>query len=507
MRKTHPGRAAFILFARVMMVSVFGAIVPVNTRAQSDNSFVVNGRHIDSRELNDKIHIMMDDIGITGASLVIFGDDKIVFSNTYGYKEINGERLNDKTVFEACSLSKNFLTYAVYKLVDEGKLNLDTPVYRYEQPNGLDNDPRYKRITTRMLLSHSSGLENWKEDNDPDSLEIVTNPGENYGYSGEGYDYIAGVLETVLHESYESYIKRLVLTPLHLNRTYTSFAADDSSPLNYMIGYDAVGNRIPKWKNHFPIAAGGIHTTAEDYANLIIHFFNGRDLSQASMKAILTPVTRMVRSDPGVYYGPGFQLLFSGDDTIISHAGAQLGFKDIMFYSLKKKCGFVFFTNSDRGLKICRQLCKETVGLNIEPRLRQWDFEDQYPEYMIPLLSVYKNKGPDSMFVQIKNLQDSRQLHFKTIFELGDALQKSDRAVAERLFQQNIDYFPKNSLGYVQLAYLYYDKGRYDTAYRYFSRIVDLKLNDERGVLPYEISVCKRKMAVQAVKPGGSGDK
>ena len=78
---------------------------------------------------------MMADVGIPGASLAIIENDKIIFNQGYGYKNMKEmSSVDKKTIFEGCSLSKSFLVFAAFKLVEEGKLDLDKPMYEYLDP-------------------------------------------------------------------------------------------------------------------------------------------------------------------------------------------------------------------------------------------------------------------------------------------------------------------------------------------------------------------------------------
>src|SRR6185312_17072903 len=109
----------------------------------------------------------------------------------------------------SASLSKAAFATVVMRLVQQRKLDLDKPVYQYlpnplpEYPSyaDLSGDPRYKKITLRMLLSHTTGFANWRAFEDDHKLKIHFEPGTRYAYSGEGIELGQLVVETVTHET------------------------------------------------------------------------------------------------------------------------------------------------------------------------------------------------------------------------------------------------------------------------------------------------------------------
>ena len=116
----------------------------------------------------------------------------------------SAEVLFPDAIYEAASLSKPVLALGVLTLVQEGKLDLDRPLstylsHAYEhqdnpfRPGATDavSDPRFSKITARMVLSHTSGLPNWSH-NGP--LTLQSDPGTKWSYSGEGYVYLQAVV-------------------------------------------------------------------------------------------------------------------------------------------------------------------------------------------------------------------------------------------------------------------------------------------------------------------------
>jgi len=416
--------------------------------------FMSNGRSVDIAAFNTDVNKMIREVGIPALSLAVIDSGRIVFSDTYGYKEIQpAGKADPHTVFEAASLSKIFLVFVVQELVQEGRFDLSRPMYQYLEYPRLAHDPRYKRITPRMILSHTSGIENWQWQNNKDTLEIVSNPGEKFVYSGEGFQYLARVIEQVLHEPYETYVRRMVLQPLDIGDTYFKYSrlpndtAGREIPDDYALGYDDFGTGFNKTKDTFAVPASGAQTTAGEYARLIIGLFNGKYLSAATVADMLHPVIRIREDNDAVWMASGLSVIYTKNDTIVSFSGSNPGFKSELFYSVPHKKGFVFFTNSDRGSMIIQHLCRETAGLDID-FLFVPSFYEQYPSTAIRLFKLYREKGADALLTRVDYLKRQGKLGVKTLDELGDTFMEHDRNLAIRLLKENISLYPKSPIAY-----------------------------------------------------------
>lgn len=486
---------SFKIYSFCLKFSVILIICISASSAYSQKSFTINNRLIDIESLDKKVNFLIKEVGIPGASLSVISDNKIVFSNSYGVKQLGvADKVDNETIFEACSLSKSFLAFVVYKLVDEGKLDLDKPLYTYLKYQPLEHDLRYKKITARMVLSHSSGIENWKSMHNSDTLEIMSNPGEKFVYSGEGYQYLGQVIELILHKSYEDYVNDMILKPLNLTRTFTSYK---SNPQNYATGYNAFGKPYEKWKNMFSIPAAGNHTTSADYARLIIEIFNKKNISDSTIYAVTRPIVRLQENTPSVSYAAGFELISSKNDTIISHGGTNIGFRGLMFYSPKSKNGFVLLANSERGKLIAGSINDATVQLDIAAKLSS-NFSDQYPSEAISLLNIYNRSGLNAMLARLNDLENEGKLNENTLNDLGDEFMKVSDSIATDLLTKNIKLFPKSSTGHYLLGIVDMKNKRYASAYTHFEKARQLKF--QYGDVDFYVNEARRKSQIPTEK-------
>lgn len=431
-----------------VMMLCLSLSVQLTVNAQTSRSFKVNGKKIKTEKFNTKINTMMSDMGVPGMSLAIIENDEVVFYKGYGLRKIGGEPVTQETIFNGCSLSKSILVFVVMQMVDEGKLDLDKPVYEYLPHEYLEYDDRHKLITARMILSHSSGIENWSYQNNPNSLDIVAEPGAAYVYSGEGYNYLARVAEKILGQSYEEYATERVLNGLQLKNTYLKFieAKSDTEPevpANHAIGHQISGhNTVNNTETH---PAAGNHYTAHDYAKIVIGTFGKGYISKSRRPDLLEPLA--VINNSTVSYGPGFEVAIVNNDTIVSHGGDSDGYKNMMFYSVTQKRGFVFMSNIDWGTAMSDYINQLTVELDIEPFLSsRYHLVDQYPSKTTSLLKISNQEGYDAAFTEIDRLKASNQISESELNLLATVyLWYGDFNQAAKLLEGTLKDYPQSA--------------------------------------------------------------
>ena len=211
----------------------------------------------------------------------------ITIGSVFSVKLITNAETVNKAVSESAeedllygigSTSKVFTTAAVMILVDQGKVNLDVPLTKYISEFEMA-DERYKKITPRMLLNHSSGLRGSNYNNtfllgDNDRIaynQLLTNlkseslkadPGEYSVYCNDGFTLAEILIERVSGMSFTDFIQKYITKPLDMNNTITS--QSDTSLYNFSKGYSKSNNMELPTENISIIGTGGIYSTAED---------------------------------------------------------------------------------------------------------------------------------------------------------------------------------------------------------------------------------------------------
>ncbi|MBC9914887.1 serine hydrolase domain-containing protein [Chitinophaga varians] len=477
-----------------IMIIMLLICLPVVAIAQTEDDFVSNGRHIKKQLLDADVRTLLENTGIPALSLAIIDNDSIVFHNQYGYRNLSGQqKVDPETVFEACSLSKVFLVYVVYKLVQQGQLDLSKPMCEYQEYPALMHDERYKRITPGMIISHTSGMENWIWDNTGDKLEIVRNPGEAYTYSGEGFQYLAKVVEGILHSPYDTYIDSMVLKPFGLKNTYLKFSSGlPEVPSNYTFGHNSLGKPLDKWKPRAALPSTSVHTTAADFARLVIAIFAEGGLNHAAKMTMLQPVMQTDKENPFVFMSYGFGLIRTANDTIVSYNGSNDGFKARLYYSVPHKRGLIYLTNSDRGGQIDAKLASLS-GCGLDPAAALDDsVYCQYPGPAFDLLGIYREKGIAPMMAAVEAFAARNALQRNTLNELADIFLDEDITTARQLLTTSIRYFPTSALSHFLMGMTWFKEKKYGKAQACFVKAKALQYDQEEA--DTYIRLCKNEI-------------
>lgn len=315
----------------------------------------------------------MKELIIPGLSFAIINSGQVVHHKTLGYSNIeNKEPVTAKTIFEGASMSKSVFAFFVMKYVEDGQLDLDKPLFKYLPYEDLENDERYKKITARMVLSHRSGLPNWRENEEGKKLKIKFDPGTDFEYSGEGYQYLTLVLKEIEGADWndlEKAFQNKIAKPLGLENTV--FIQNDYIKNNKAEPYDKNGKRID-WKNNYWynkdkntfVAASSIHSEALDFSKWMITVMKKKFLSENSYNEILRPHSKLNTSESGTtyFYSLGF---ITGDNNYKNtyfHSGSNDGFTCWYLFNIEKDWGFVVFTNSEYGEELGNELFEYLGG-------------------------------------------------------------------------------------------------------------------------------------------------
>ncbi|MBA5793438.1 class A beta-lactamase-related serine hydrolase [Flavobacterium sp. xlx-214] len=265
------------------------------------------------------------------------------------------------TIFNVASLTKPITTMVALKLVSEGKWNLDEPIYNYFTDADIAKDPRNKKLTTRLILSHQTGFPNWRSETENKKLQFLFEPGTKYGYSGEGFEYLRKAIEKKFKKPLEKLAEELVFQPLKMKDSDLIWTKNTDES-RFAIGYDENGNPYQTIKNTTANAADDLHTTIKDYGNFLVNILNGGNLSE---NVYLEMLKKQVKTKDNKYFGLGFEMYDLGNgEMAISHGGSDLGTQCITFLFTKTKNGILIFTNSTVGYKIFNPLLIHYLGEN-----------------------------------------------------------------------------------------------------------------------------------------------
>ena len=303
-----------------------------------------------------------DTLKIPGLSIFIIDKGRIVHHKNLGFADVEKRLpITSKTIFEGASLSKSVFAFFVMIYVEEGKLELDKPLFEYYPHPDLTYDERHKLITARMVLSHRSGLPNWRGNDGKDSLKLKFTPGTSYEYSGEAYQYLATVLkhiDGVDWKGLEASFQKKIARPLGMK--HTVFMQDAYTRENKARPYDENGMFIDPQKDSYWISRANsefgapysIHSNALDFSKWMICVMKEELLQRQSYSELFKNHSQLPSdSTEELYYTLGFvNIKFPKAQTAIyAHGGNNMGFTCLYLLDIEKDWGYIVFTNSEKG--------------------------------------------------------------------------------------------------------------------------------------------------------------
>jgi CubicO group peptidase (beta-lactamase class C family) len=449
---------------------------------------------ISIEKLQKDIPQLMKQADIPGMSIAVIRKGKLVWSNVFGVTDAETKKpVTNQTVFEAASLSKCVFAYGVLKLVDEGKLNLDTPLNKYLGNNYdvADTEKRINLITARRVLSHTSGFPNWRENDHTKTLIIHFTPGEKWSYSGEGIVYLSRVVEKITGLSLKDFMQKNVLEPLGMKSSSYTWQGRYDSLKTYR--HDELGKKTGRSGNSSSgleaikdggNAAASLSTNAVDYAKFIIAVLNGTGLKKSTWDQMLAPQIRVTEKYPQLAWGLGVGLETMPEGEYFWHWGDNGDGKAFVIASVSKKDAVVYFANSANGLSIVKEILDDGIG-GEHPSILNLGYERYNAPSRVLLKSIIA-KGATEVLSEYRDQRkkdSSKMINEEGINNIGYSLiriKKLDDAI--EVFKLNTEDFPGSYNAWDSFAEAYMDKGNKELAIKYYEKSVELNSENKNGV-------------------------
>ena len=326
-------------------------------------------------DLEMRVRRSMDTHQVPGVSIAVIRGGRIAWTGFFGVRDsTTGVPVDDSTVFSAQSMSKPVFAYRVMKLCEQGTLDLDAPLTRYTRDTFVRDDDRLSEITARRVLSHTTGLPNWRSGSDP--LRIDFAPGSKWSYSGEGYYYLqsivsqlTGNIDETRCETFEAdyrvcasdfavYMETNLLRPFGMMSSGYSLTTEIQRAV--ASAHDASGRSLPQPPTISAAAiarygsSGALMTTATDYARFLIEIMQPKPpdsyrLNEASRREMLMPQIEAMTSPFKTSWALGWSVWHLQEGDVLAHGGDLHGWHSQSVFSPERRTGFVILTNGEGG--------------------------------------------------------------------------------------------------------------------------------------------------------------
>jgi CubicO group peptidase (beta-lactamase class C family) len=462
---TNRGGTVTRLSLPVTLTILCGALLAI---AQQPPVQRPDGSRIAPSQIDATVTQLIEAAHVTGAGIAIFHGGQVAYLKTFGLRDVEkGLPLTPNSVMTSASLSKAAFATLVMRLVQRGLLDLDKPAYQYlpkplpEYPRYADlrGDEQYKKLTLRMLLSHTSGFPNWRAFEDDRKLKIHFEPGSRYAYSGEGIDLAQLVVETVTAKSLTALMDENLYRPLHM--TSTSMVWDSRFESDFANGYDEYGRSLGPEKRPTPDTAGSMQTTLNDYAAFLSAVMGREILNAPTTEKMMSPqvtihsahqfpslATEATAANDAIRlrYGLGWGLYSSPYGMAFFKEGHDEGWRHLAL-GFSNGSGILIMTNSSNGEGIFKPLIDSVLGVTAFP----FDWEGYTPYNLLPPLPKLKEHKKVTLTpAQLQRLVGRYGLPPDVVLSVTVEdgrlfIQENDEAKQELLPESPLDFYSANS--------------------------------------------------------------
>ena len=461
-------------------------------------------------EIDLKIPVLLNDFSIPGAAIAIIENGEIVLQKTYGFANIEKEtKIDMQTGFNVGSISKTVAAWGVMKLVQEGKIDLDSPVEKYltrwHLPKSeFDSD----EVTVRRLLSHTAGLslssvsaglsydnlpslEEWMDGKNDGlgKLEIILKPGTKWEYSGGGFGLLQLIIEEVSGQDFEEYMQTNIIDPLGMHNS--SFKIDNKILSQSATPYDRYGKQTD-FELFTVQSAAGFQTTLEDFIRFTYASLpNHKDHLKYNSVLPIETVKQMIEPAPnsaigGWKYGLGYQSVHMNDSRVfIGHSGSNIGWEASFRIEATSQTGFIVLTNGGAGGKICNPMfCALMNWTSPESNASDCWPKKSIASQLVQIIDKNGIQDIDKAYSTFKReKKEDYDFSENQLNELGyHYISKEEYENAIAVFKLNIEAFPYSWNAYDSYAEALLANGKRKLAIDNYKHSVLLNPENENGI-------------------------
>lgn len=481
-----------------MATMIFDHSVNAQLKSVSSDEYV--------SELDKKVSAWLDEFIVPGAALALIDNGKIILQKGYGYADIkNKVTVNGKTGFNIGSISKTVAAWGVLKLVEEGKIELDSPAENYLTRWHLpESEYDVNKVTVRRLLSHTAGLSlhgypGWSpsdtlptieqslsgKNNGPGDVRMIMEPGTKWKYSGGGYTILQLIIEEVTGQKFADYMQAEILNPLGM--TNSSYTIDDKILSASSLEHNGYGEVIP-FELFTAEAAAGLHTTIEDFVLFAMASLNVPNglvadqsiLEQSTIKLMTSPAP----AANGRYgLGYGIDSIQNSQAVLVGHGGANTGWHAYLRVNQQTGDGFAMITNGGSGHNVYRQAYCDWVNWKLGVSLGNRCIKTITPL----LINAIRREGIDAAIAKYKKMKETKSEDYffseGALNNFGYELLRSNKVKeAIEIFKLNVEEYPESGNVYDSLGEAYMVDGNNELAIKNYEKSISLDPENTNGV-------------------------
>ena len=424
---------------------------------------------------------------VPGLSIAVIRDARVTWLKEFGVANASTKQpVTRATVFEAASLSKPVFAFAVMRLVEKGKLDLDAPLGSYLPKPYIEGDARVGRITTRHVLSHATGFPNWRG---RETLKTHFTPGERFSYSGEGFVYLQQVVEHLTDEPLETFIRREVFDPIGMPNS--SFVWQDKYEAAKATGHNSAGVAQSRRQRTIEAnAAASLHTTASDYAKFVLAIMNRTGLKKSTTAEMLRTqmhvdeaCSNCIENQPSgkrsttISWGLGWGLQENNGVRSFWHWGDNNGDTHaFVMASETQRSGVVILTDSGNGHAIIPFIIERLFG-GKQPVTAWLNYEGYNSPAKTLLRSIITGgMAAISQYLSGRARDPKLGLNERATNRLGyDLLNRKRSVEAIEIFKLNITDHPTSGNTYDSLAEAYLVVGEKALALEFYKKAIEVE--------------------------------
>ncbi len=294
--------------------------------------------------------------GVPALTVAVIRDGRVAWTRVYG-QQAEDVPATDSTLFNVASLTKPLFAELMLRLAADDRFSLDEPMAPYWTDPDVAADPRHTRFTPRLALSHQLGFTNWRRETEG-VLRIGFEPGSQFRYSGEGFEYARRFAQNRTGASVDSLARQYIFRPLGMHDI--SFTRQPWFAGRVAVPKGPEGRWGDPSIQDTANAADDIHTTVRDYARFVAAVMNReglpaafadqRDSIHATGVETCDPA-KVARCPVRIGYGLGWTIFEYADreENVLWHTGADWGEKAMVFYFPHRREGVVLLTNGANG--------------------------------------------------------------------------------------------------------------------------------------------------------------